>query len=234
MGGDMTQQWKGIEYVLPEEIERRSFEIIGEELSQKKIELPKEEEPIIKRVIHTSADFDYAKTLCFSEGAVEIMQNLLKEGADIVTDTNMALAGINKKALAEFGGQARCFMADEDVCFLAKDRRMTRAAVSMEKAAEIEKPVIFAIGNAPTALIRLYELSRERDWRPAFVIGVPVGFVNVEAAKELILDTQIPYIINRGRKGGSGIAAAICNAVLYHLRAAKKEAALSGNGKGGK
>lgn len=230
----MTQQLKGIEYVLPEEIERRSFEIISEELSQRRIELPNEEELIVKRVIHTSADFDYAKTLCFSKGAVEILQNLIKEGADIVTDTNMALAGINKKALAEFGGQARCFMADEEVSFLAKDRRMTRAAVSMEKAAEIEKPVIFAIGNAPTALIRLYEMSRERDWQPAFVIGVPVGFVNVEAAKELILDTQIPYIINRGRKGGSGIAAAICNAVLYQMREAKRDRTLSCNDKDGK
>lgn len=218
----MMEQLKGIEYVLPEEIERRSFEIISAELSEQKIEIPKEEEAIVKRVIHTSADFDYAKTLCFSKGAVGILQNLLKEGADIVTDTNMAFSGINKKALAELGGQARCFMADEEVCLSAKSRRMTRAAVSMEKAAKIEKPVIFAIGNAPTALIRLYEMSRERDWKPAFIIGVPVGFVNVEAAKELILDTQIPYIINRGRKGGSGIAAAICNAVLYQMREEKR------------
>lgn len=211
-----------IEYVLPEEIEKRSFEIITEELAQRNIVIPQKEAHIIKRVIHTSADFDYAKTLCFSEGAVRILEELIENGADIVTDTNMALAGINKKALAVFGGQARCYMADEDVSLLAKERNMTRAAVSMEKAAAMEKPVIFAVGNAPTALIRLYELSKERDWKPAFVIGVPVGFVNVEAAKELIPKMQIPYIINRGRKGGSSIAAAICNAVLYQMRDAKK------------
>ena len=214
----MTERGKDIEYVLPEEIEKRSFEIISEELLQRNIFVPKEEESIVRRVIHTSADFDYAKTLCFSKGAVRILERLIGNGADIVTDTNMALAGINKKTLAQFGGQARCFMADQDVAVSARSRKMTRAAVSMEKAAGIQKPVIFAIGNAPTALIKLYEMSKEKDWKPAFVIGVPVGFVNVEAAKELILGTQIPCIINRGRKGGSAVAAAICNAVLYQMR----------------
>lgn len=204
-----------IEYLQPGEIEKRSFEIISGELLERGISLPPEEEIVTKRVIHTSADFDYAKTLCFSKGAVEIMKELIRNGADIVTDTNMALAGINKKVLAGFGGEAHCFMADEDVALSARQRNMTRAAVSMEKAAAIDKPVIFAIGNAPTALIRLYELINERDWRPAFIIGVPVGFVNVEAAKELILTTDIPYIVNVGRKGGSNVAAAICNAVLY-------------------
>lgn len=208
-------QMKRIEYLLPEEIEKRSFEIIGEELLKRGIQLPAEEELITKRVIHTSADFDYAETLCFSKGAAERVRELLRNGADIVTDTNMAMAGINKKALAGLGGQIHCFMADEDVARLARERKMTRASVSMEKAAEIEKPVVFAVGNAPTALIRLYELMQESDWKPAFVIGVPVGFVNVEAAKELIMETDIPYIINKGRKGGSNIAAAICNAVLY-------------------
>lgn len=208
---------KEIDYVLPEEIEKRSFAIIGEELSQRNICIPEREKSIVMRVIHTSADFDYAETLCFSDGAVQTLEDLLRDGADIVTDTNMALAGINKKVLASFGGKAHCFMADEDVALMAKSKNMTRAAVSMEKAAKLEKPVVFAIGNAPTALIKLYEMTRETDWKPAFVIGVPVGFVNVEAAKELSLDTPIPYIVNRGRKGGSGIAAAICNAVLYRL-----------------
>ncbi len=207
-----------IEYLLPEEIEKRSFEIIGEELLKRGIRIPAEEELVTKRVIHTSADFDYAETLCFSKGAVGTVKELIRNGADIVTDTNMALSGINKKALARFGGQAHCFMADEEVARLAKERNMTRAAVSMEKASAIEKPVIFAIGNAPTALIRLYGLYRETGYRPAFIIGVPVGFVNVETAKELILGTDIPYIINRGRKGGSNIAAAICNAILYQIR----------------
>ena len=205
------------EGLLPEEIEKRSFEIIAKELRQKGISLPAEQEMITKRVIHTSADFDYEGTMSYSKNAVFIAKELLENGADIVTDTNMALSGINKKALSKLGGQAHCFMADEDVARVAKKRGVTRAAVSMEKAANIEKPVIFAVGNAPTALIRLYEMMQEGNWRPAFVIGVPVGFVNVEAAKELIMETDVPYIINRGRKGGSNVAAAICNALLYEL-----------------
>ena len=206
-----------IEHLLPEEIEQRSFEIITEELKKRGISLPEEQEMITKRVIHTSADFDYADTLVYSKDAVAIARELLKCGADIVTDTNMALAGINKKALAKLGGHAHCFMADEDVARLAKERGVTRAVASMEKARNIEKPVIFAVGNAPTALIRLYEMIQEGNWHPTFVIGVPVGFVNVEAAKELIMETKIPYIINMGRKGGSNVAAAICNALLYEL-----------------
>ena len=206
-----------IEYLLPEEIEKRSFEIITEELRKRGIILPSEQEMITKRVIHTSADFDYADTLVYSKDAVAIAKELLKNGADIVTDTNMALAGINKKALAKLGGQAHCFMADEDVARLAKERGVTRAVVSMEKARNIEKPVIFAVGNAPTALIRLYEMIQEGSWHPEFVIGVPVGFVNVEAAKELIMETEVAYIVNKGRKGGSNVAAAICNALLYEL-----------------
>lgn len=209
---------KGIEHVLPEDIEKRSFEIIGEELKERGITLPKEEEMITKRVIHTSADFDYAQTMKYSENAVSIAKALLAEGADIVTDTNMALSGINKTVLGEFGGTAHCFMADKEVAALAKERYTTRAAVSMEKAAQIQKPVIFVVGNAPTALIQLYEMMQESDWRPAFIIGVPVGFVNVEAAKELILKSDVPYIVNAGRKGGSNVAAAICNALLYELR----------------
>ena len=206
-----------IDHLLPEEIEKRSFEIITEELKKKGISLPAEQENITKRVIHTSADFDYADTLVYSKDAVAIAKELIKNGADIVTDTNMALAGINKKVLAKLGGQTHCFMADEDVARLAKERGVTRAVASMEKARNIEKPVIFAVGNAPTALIRLYEMIQEGNWHPAFVIGVPVGFVNVEAAKELIMETEVPYIVNRGRKGGSNVAAAICNALLYEL-----------------
>lgn len=208
---------KKIESLLPEEIEKRSFEIISEELLQRGITLPTEEAMITKRVIHTSADFEYADTMTYSRNAVAIAKELLLHGADIVTDTNMALSGINKKALAQLGGQAHCFMADEDVARQARERGVTRATVSMEKAGKIDKPVIFAIGNAPTALIQLYEMMQKSDWRPAFIIGVPVGFVNVEAAKELIMETEVPYIVNRGRKGGSNIAAAICNAILYEL-----------------
>lgn len=206
-----------IEHLLPEQIEQRSFEIIDGELEKRGIVLPKEQEMITKRVIHTTADFEYTDTLTFSEGAVGIARELLKKGADIVTDTNMALSGINKRSLAGLGGEVHCYMADETVAKLAKERGTTRAAVCMEMAAKIQKPVIFAVGNAPTALIQIYEMMQGSDWRPAFVIGVPVGFVNVEAAKELILQTDVPFIINRGRKGGSNVAAAICNALIYEL-----------------
>ena len=206
-----------IEHLLPEQIEQRSFEIIDGELKKRGFVLPKEQEMITKRVIHTTADFEYTDTLTFSEGAVGIARELLKKGADIVTDTNMALSGINKRSLAGLGGEVHCYMADETVAKLARERGTTRAAVSMEIAAKIQKPVIFAVGNAPTALIQIYEMMQGSDWRPAFVIGVPVGFVNVEAAKELILQTDVPFIINRGRKGGSNVAAAICNALIYEL-----------------
>lgn len=206
-----------IEHLLPEQIEQRSFEIIDGELKKRGIVLPKEQEMITKRVIHTTADFEYTDTLTFSEGAVGIARELLRQGVDIVTDTNMALSGINKRSLAGLGGEVHCYMADETVAKLAKERGTTRAAVSMEMAARIQKPVIFAVGNAPTALIQIYEMMQGSDWCPAFVIGVPVGFVNVEEAKELILQTDVPFIINRGRKGGSNVAAAICNALIYEL-----------------
>ena len=211
-----------IEYLLPEEIEKRSFEIITEELKKRGITLLSEQEMITKRVIHTSADFDYADTLVYSKDAVAIARELLKCGADIVTDTNMALAGINKKALAKLGGQAHCFMADEDVAKEAKEREVTRAYVAMEKAcglhnANADRPMIIAIGNAPTALISLHKQFCEGLFRPDLIIGVPVGFVNVTASKELIMETDIPYIVNEGNKGGSPVAAAIVNAVLYSL-----------------
>ena len=199
----------------PMEIEKQSFAIIEKELTT---QIPPQYKPIVKRVIHTTADFSYETNMVFSEGVVDKALEAIQKGTDIVTDTNMALAGINKKVLASFGGEAHCYMADADVAAMAKERKTTRAAISMELASKLEKPVIFAVGNAPTALIQIYELMQERDWRPAFVIGVPVGFVNVEAAKELIIETDVPYIINRGRKGGSNVAAAICNALLYELR----------------
>lgn len=206
-----------IERLLPSDIEKRSFEIIGEELNKMGIVLPAENESVIKRAIHTSADFDYAHTLKFSKDAVKTACNLIKSGADIVTDTNMGLTGINKKTLAKYGGEVHCFMADQDVALEAKEKGVTRAYVSMQRAAKIGKPVIFAIGNAPTALVSLYEMFKSGEFTPDFVIGVPVGFVNVEVSKELIMSTDIPYIVNEGRKGGSNIAAAICNALLYQL-----------------
>ena len=204
-----------IENYTPAEIERRSFEIIEEELGR---ELDPVQKPIIKRVIHTTADFSYADTLCFSDGAVEAGLAALREGCDIVTDTNMGKSGINKTRLAQYGGEVHCFMADEDVAKEAKSRGTTRAVISMEKAATLGKDVIYAIGNAPTALIRLYELIAEGKIHPKLIIGVPVGFVNVVEAKELIMTADVPYIVARGRKGGSNVAAAICNALLYQLK----------------
>lgn len=209
---------KKIEFVLPGEIEKKSFEIIGQELTERGIVLDPAQEPVTKRVIHTSADFDYARTLCYSEHAVDTAKKLILNGADIVTDTNMARAGINKKLLEKYGGKVYCFMADEDIAQEAKERGITRAAVSMERAARLKGPVIFAIGNAPTALIALHELMEREGFTPEFIIGVPVGFVNVEAAKKLFLGSDVPYIINEGRKGGSNVAAAICNAILLSLQ----------------
>ena len=202
-----------LENVKPRDIERRSFEIITEELGDRKLDADKE--LIIKRCIHTSADFDYADNLCFSEGVVEKAMEAIKNGACIVTDTQMGRSGINKKALARYGGEVYCFMSDEDVAKTAKENGTTRATASMDKAASMNKPLIFAIGNAPTALVRLYELIQEGKINPAVIIGVPVGFVNVVQSKELIMETDVPYIVPRGRKGGSNVAASICNAILY-------------------
>lgn len=207
-----------LEHVLPQDIEKRSFEIITQEMADKNITIDEDKAFLIKRAIHTTADFEYASTLCFSKDAISQMAAMIKAGAHIVTDTNMGLSGINKKELAKYGGEVHCFMADEDVAREAKERGVTRAVVSMERAARLEQDVIFAIGNAPTALINLRNMYDQGTFTPKFVIGVPVGFVNVVYAKELIMETDIPYIINRGRKGGSNVAAAICNAVLYELR----------------
>ena len=205
-----------IEYIKPAEIEKRSFEILTAELSERGTVLTGDTASVIKRCIHTTADFDYAETMHFSDGAVQKLKELIRSGASIVTDTNMALSGISKKEFAKYGGKLFCFMAEEDVAKEAKERKITRASVSMEKAMHLDAPVIFVIGNAPTALITLHE-------HYTFVIGVPVGFVNVEAAKELIIATEIPYIINAGRKGGSNVAAAIVNAVLYQMREEPEE-----------
>lgn len=222
-----------LEQVLPGDIEKRSFEIITEELGERTFDPL--EEPIIKRCIHTSADFDYADQLYFSPGAVKIGIEAIKKGARIVTDTNMGKAGVNKTALGKFGGEVLCFMADEDVAEAAKREGTTRAVASVKKAAalkaaeatgrsmeepekrrqEEKRPLILAVGNAPTALIEAYELIQKGRFAPDLVIGVPVGFVNVIPAKERIMEAGVPCIVARGRKGGSNIAAAICNALIY-------------------
>lgn len=203
------------EIIAPKDIEKRSFEIITELLGSRRLD--PENEPVIKRVIHTTADFDFADSLVFSPHAVEQGLRALRAGCDIVTDTQMAKAGISKPALEKLGGQVHCFMSDADVAQEAQKRGLTRAAVSMERAAALQKPCIFAVGNAPTALLRLRELIDDGRLAPALVIGVPVGFVNVVESKEQILSASVPHIVARGRKGGSAVAAAICNALLYQL-----------------
>ena len=204
---------ENIKIVKPSEIEKKSMEMITEELGERKF--PEYEEPVVKRCIHTSADFDYANNLIFSEDAARQAIQAIRDGASIITDTRMAASGINKKRLAQFGGQVYCFMDHEDVAREAKERGCTRAVICMERGAKMEGPVIFAIGNAPTALIHLYELIQDGKVDPVLVIGVPVGFVNVIESKELFLESEIPHIIAKGRKGGSTIAAAICNALIY-------------------
>ena len=204
-----------IENIKPMDIEKRSFAIITELLGD--TVLDPENELVIKRVIHTSADFDYVQNLVFSEHAVQKGIEALKNGCDIVTDTQMARSGINKTILSKLGGEVHCFMSDPDVAAEAKERGITRAIVSMERAAKLNKPCIFAIGNAPTALISLHEQIQAGKLNPALIIGVPVGFVNVVESKELIIGTEVPHIVARGRKGGSNVAAAICNAMLYQI-----------------
>ncbi|MEA4925207.1 MAG: precorrin-8X methylmutase [Syntrophomonadaceae bacterium] len=202
--------------MLPADIEKRSFEIIGQELGA--VELDPREEAVLKRVIHTTADFDYANNLKFSKDAVVQGLAALKKGAVIVSDTEMVRAGVHKPTLAALGGEILCFMGDADIAARARANGTTRASASIDKAAELDRPLIFAIGNAPTALVRIYELVQEGCLKPELIIGVPVGFVNVVEAKEFILQMDIPHIVAQGRKGGSNVAAAICNAMLYLCR----------------
>ncbi len=199
----------------PAEIEAESFRIIAEEIKGMGRELPLETAPVVMRTIHTTADFSYLDSLYFSDHIMETARKALRLGLHVVTDTNMALAGISRQTLRTLGGDAFCLMADEEVAREAAERQVTRAIVSMEKTALMGGALIYVIGNAPTALIRVVELAREGRIRPAFVIGAPVGFVNVEEAKELLIASGIPCIVPRGRKGGSNVAAAILNALLY-------------------
>ena len=202
-----------LEYIRPADIERRSFEIIAAELGDR--EIPPEQRPIVMRCIHTTADFDYADNLYFSPGAVEKAKSLLRQGTLIVTDTNMALSGINKPALARHHCEACCYMADPGIAAAAKEHGTTRATASVDKAASLGRELIYVTGNAPTALLRLCELHESGAFTPALVIGMPVGFVNVVQSKELLIASGIPCIVARGRKGGSNVAAATVNALLY-------------------
>lgn len=211
-----------IRTLMPGRIEEESMRIIEEEMDKERIGFyTKEELKVVKRCIHTSADFDYQYNLVFTKNAVFQGMEALKRGARIVTDTTMAAAGINKEKLAKLNVLLSCFIADEDVKEEARARRITRSACCMEKAAllaaEEERPLMIAIGNAPTALIRLDELIKEGRIKPALIIAAPVGFVNVKESKELIMQSPLPHIAARGRKGGSNIAACIVNAMLYQI-----------------
>ncbi len=204
-----------LQFVKPADIEARSFQIITEELGDRVLD--PEHELVVKRVIHTSADFDYADNLVFSEHATNIGVEALRKGCSIVTDTKMAASGINKRVLGKFGGTVHNFMSDADVAAEAKERGVTRAAVCMERAAALGQPLVYAIGNAPTALVRIYEMLRDGQMPcpPVLIVGAPVGFVNVVESKELVCELDVPHIVARGRKGGSNVAAAICNALIY-------------------
>lgn len=207
-----------IMHVKPADIEKTSMSIISAELAERGITLPPENATVIKRAIHTSADFDYADNLRFTPDAVQLGIEALRAGAVVVTDTNMGLSGISKPALKKLGATAECYMADPEVAAGAKSAGVTRAVISMDKAAQEHPDAILAVGNAPTALIRIAELM-EQGFRPRLVIGVPVGFVNVVESKEIILAAcekyGVPGIVAMGRKGGSNVAAAIVNALLY-------------------
>lgn len=207
-----------IEHIRPSDIEKHSMEIITSEIGDIS-RFSEAEQKIVLRTVHTTADFDYAENLTFSPDAVSSALAALKDGAVIVTDTNMTLAGISKPSLRKLGCEAVCFNADEDVIAYSKEHGVTRAVGAVNKAAEMyrERKVIYSVGNAPTALIRIHELINEGALTPALVIGVPVGFVNVMTSKELIMQDSVPYIVARGRKGGSTVSAAICNALLYML-----------------
>ncbi len=203
----------------PADIERTSMKILTEELARRGLTPPEETAPVVKRVIHTTADFDYAETLAFTPNAVSRAVERLREGgAVILTDTNMARSGISKPTLEKLGARAECFMACPEVAQAARQGQTTRAAAAVDRGTGMFAGAIFAVGNAPTALFRLAE-HMEQGYRPALVVGVPVGFVNVVEAKEQMLELcrrlDVPAIVALGRKGGSNVAAAICNALLY-------------------
>ncbi|MDO4785903.1 MAG: precorrin-8X methylmutase [Fretibacterium sp.] len=199
----------------PEEIERASMAVIEREMGD--WTGPEENLPVLKRVIHTTADFDFVRNLVFSPGAVRLGREALRRGVTVVTDTAMAASGISKPSAARWNVPVVCRMADPDVRDEALRRGVTRAVVSMERAVKETPDAIFAIGNAPTALIRLCELVREGAARPSLVIGVPVGFVNVVESKEILVGTDVPHIAAMGRKGGSPVASTIVNALLYGM-----------------
>lgn len=199
---------------IPLDIENRSFEIIGQEMG--KHNFSERELSIVKRVIHTTADFEYKDLLYIREGAIDKALELLNKGTTIYTDTNMAMSGINKKALKALNSKVECFVDRDEVAEIAKDRGITRSMAAVEKAVE-EGTEFFVFGNAPTALYRLKELILEGKSKAQFIIASPIGFVGAAESKEEIEKLDIPLMTIRGRKGGSTVAAAIVNALMYML-----------------
>lgn len=198
--------------MLPHEIENNSFKIIDAEIN---VAIDPQYKEIIYRCIHTSADFEYATNLVFSKNLLINALEAIQDNAQIITDTNMAKAGINKNHLAKLKGQVHNYIMDQDVALKAKENQTTRSAMAMRKGASLYKNPIFVVGNAPTALIEIYNMVKNEGLKPRLIIAVPVGFVNVVESKELIESLDVPYIIAKGRKGGSNIAAAIVNALMY-------------------
>ncbi|KGK86952.1 precorrin-8X methylmutase [Clostridium sp. HMP27] len=198
----------------PMDIEVKSFEIIGEEMGPHNFD--DRELKIIKRLIHTTADFEFKNITYIREGAIDAALDILKKGVTIYTDTNMAKSGINKAALKKLNCKVECFVDREDVAEVAKERGITRSMAAVEKAVE-EGVEFFVFGNAPTALFKLKELTLEGKANPKFIIGSPVGFVGASESKEEIEKMDTPMITVRGRKGGSNVAAAIVNALMYMI-----------------
>jgi precorrin-8X/cobalt-precorrin-8 methylmutase len=194
-----------------QEIEKQSFRIIEKEAGDHGF--PEDQWPIVRRMIHTSADFEYIKTVRFSPGAVHKGIEAIRKGCTIFTDTNMARVGIRKMEIRSFGGRVECLMADPDVAAMAEKNQTTRAVAAVDAACLDMKGAIYVVGNAPTALLRLIELIREGKAAPALVIGLPVGFVNAAESKEELMGLDFPHITNKGRKGGSNVAASIVNAL---------------------
>jgi precorrin-8X/cobalt-precorrin-8 methylmutase len=197
----------------PEDIETESFRIIDEEAGEHGWN--ETEWQIVRRAIHTSADFEYVQSMIISEDAVAKAIAAIRSGGGIVTDTNMALSGISQSRLTSFGCSVSCHVADSDVGALAKREGVTRSVLAMRKSVRNTNNRIFVIGNAPTALFELLRLIDEGQAQPELIIGLPVGFVGAEESKNELATANhgIPFITNIGRKGGSNVAAAVVNAL---------------------
>ncbi len=203
--------------ILPEDIEKRSFEIIEKETIELKGKVPFEEDEwvIVRRLIHTTADFEVLDNIIFHPNAIDAGKRAIKNGCIIVTDTNMAKAGISNSRCKRYGNEVRCFVSDEDVTKMAKEAGCTRSMVAIEKALSLGENVIFGIGNAPTALFHLLDIMEQKNFMPALILGMVVGFVGAEEAKEeLILRSRVPYVVLKGRKGGSPLVSATINGLM--------------------